>query len=118
MSKYEASGTVRFIGQTETKGTFTFRKFVVTTEDDPRYPQQIEFQATKGEIGSLDSIMVGDEVTVTFNVRGREWKSPSGDTKYFVTLDAWRIEMTKRATGRGEPVPSAKSQAEIDDIPF
>ena len=72
----------------------------------------------------------GDQVEVSFNLRGREWTSPDGVVKYFNTLDAWRIE--KMGQGGGIPAagpsdmsldaqPSTESSAsaeEKDDLPF
>jgi single-stranded DNA-binding protein len=35
---------------------------------------------------------VGDQVSIEFSLRGREWRSPSGEVKYFNSLDVWRLE--------------------------
>jgi len=71
----------------------------------------------------MDAFQVGDEVKVMFNLRGREWTSPSGEVKYFNSLDAWRIERVAAA-----PSPMASSAGsgdfpplppeEEDDLPF
>ena len=52
-------------------------------------------------------------VEVSFNLRGREWTSPTGDVKYFNTLEAWRIE-TAQATAT---VVTPEEKAE-EDLPF
>jgi hypothetical protein len=41
--KFETTGKVYFIGATETRGNFTFRKFVLEIADNPKYPQFVEF---------------------------------------------------------------------------
>ena len=56
------------------------------------YPQDILFQAVQDKCGMLDGIQPGEQVEVSFNLRGREWTSPQGEVRYFNTLDAWRIE--------------------------
>ena len=35
---------------------------------------------------------MGDAVRLDFSLRGREWRSPQGDVKYFNSLDVWKIE--------------------------
>jgi hypothetical protein len=50
-------------------------------------------------------------VEVSFNLRGREWTSPTGDVKYFNTLEAWRIETTQ------ETAQAPEEQVE-EDLPF
>ena len=57
-----------------------------------------------------DGFEVGDEVRVEFSLRGREWKSPQGELKYFNSLDVWALERSGGAAddgaagGRGDRV--------------
>jgi hypothetical protein len=122
-NKYEATGLIHTISAAETRGTFTFRKFVVEMTDNPKYPQFVEFQATRDEITALDKINVGDEVRISFDIRGREWKSPQGEVKTFNTLQAWKIESTNtaaRASGAAPPPPQSVAPPAVadEDIPF
>jgi hypothetical protein len=50
----------------------------------------MEFTQDKCDL--LNIYKVGEDVKVSINLRGREWVSPQGDTKYFNTIQAWRIE--------------------------
>jgi hypothetical protein len=70
---------------------FSKREFVVETPD--QYPQQILFQLTQDKCSLLDSLQVGQEVDVHLNIRGRSWTNPQGETKYFNTLEAWKIDV-------------------------
>ena len=70
---------------------FSKREFVVETPD--QYPQQILFQLTQDKCSILDSLKVGQEVDVHLNLRGRSWQNPQGETKYFNTLEAWKIDV-------------------------
>jgi hypothetical protein len=70
---------------------FSKREFVVETPD--QYPQQILFQLTQDKCSLLDSLKVGQEVDVHLNLRGRSWQNPQGETKYFNTLEAWKIDV-------------------------
>jgi hypothetical protein len=70
---------------------FSKREFVVETPD--QYPQQILFQLTQDKCTLLDTLQVGQEVDVHLNIRGRSWQNPQGETKYFNTLEAWKIDV-------------------------
>jgi hypothetical protein len=70
---------------------FSKREFVVETLD--QYPQQILFQLTQDKCSLLDSLKVGQEIDVHLNLRGRSWQNPQGETKYFNTLEAWKIDV-------------------------
>lgn len=70
---------------------FTKRDFVLIVAENPQYPQYVSFQLTQDKCGLLDLMETGSEVSVSFNLRGRSWVSPQGETKYFNTLEAWRI---------------------------
>ena len=64
---------------------FFKRDFVITTND--QYPQDIKFGALKERVEQLEGLSVEDEVTVKFDVKGREYNG-----NYYVDLNAWRIE--------------------------
>ena len=58
-------------------------------------------------------------VNVEFSVRGREWKSPSGEIKYFNSLDAWTIESDEQNQRPAEePFLSEAPWPSDEDIPF
>lgn len=114
---------------------FSKREFVVEVADG-KYPQFVLFQLTGDRCAQLDEHRVGDAVRVTFNLRGREWRSPQGETKYFNSLDVWKLEAARadagdgrgrRAPARddmgggggfGEPRPQDLGMGRDDDLPF
>lgn len=59
-------------------------------------PQQILVEFTQAKISLLDRISVGDEVQIQIDIRGREWSSPRGDVKYFVSIQGWQIPCCRR----------------------
>jgi single-stranded DNA-binding protein len=83
---------------------FTKREFVVELADNPKYPQVVLFQLTGDRCAQLDGMRVGEMVRIEFSLRGREWRNPQGDVKYFNSLDVWRVEpaQTGRRDGRGQ----------------
>ena len=126
----EASGKLRVIFDTkQVSERFTKREFVLELADG-KYPQTVLFQLTGDRCASLDTFQVGDEVRLEFNLRGREWKSPQGDTKYFNSLDVWRIERAgeARRARRDSGVPREFDAAptrtdeprpgDVEDLPF
>lgn len=73
---------------------FRKRDFVIT-DNSSQYAQHISFQLSQDRCDMLDPYQVGQEINVFFNLRGREWKSPKdGETKYFNSLEAWKIQPT------------------------
>ena len=71
--------------------TFRKREFVIEHADNPMYPQYVLFQVVQDRVELVAGYNVGDQVDVSFNLRGRQWTSPQGEIKYFNTLEAWRI---------------------------
>lgn len=90
MTKFELTGIIIeiFPAQTFGKG-FRKREFVLEVGD--KYPQKIIFQLVQEKCNLIDSYSVGSEVTVSFNINGRDWTDKMGTTKYFNSLEAWRI---------------------------
>lgn len=97
---------------------FSKRLFVVETDKDSDYPQLIPMEFTQDNVGKLDDYKIGDSVEVEINMRGRKWESPSGDVKYFLTLQAWKIEKVSNDAPLEEPNPPSNENNESDDLPF
>jgi hypothetical protein len=70
---------------------FSTRQFVVKIMDD-KYEQLISFELVNDRTDLIDAFGVGEEITVSFNLKGREWTSPQGEVKYFNTLEAWKVQ--------------------------
>jgi len=104
---------------------FKKREFVITDEAS-QYPQEIIFQLTQDRVDLLDPYNEGDMIKVNFNLRGRRWQNPNtGETRFFNSLDAWRLE--KEATESAPlgsdlpPLPEAEPanlDDGTDDLPF
>ena len=69
--------------------TFKKREFAIKTSGE--YPQEIALEVTQDKVDLLDTFKVGDNITVSVNLRGRKWTSPDGVNKYFNTIQAWRV---------------------------
>ncbi len=98
---------------------FRKREFVLELADNPKYPQYVLFQMTGDRCEGLDGFKVGDEVRVDFSLRGREWKSPKGEVKYFNSLDVWTIDRGGApAFGDDDIPPPDDPPPDFDDVPF
>lgn len=116
---YDLTGKVKLIMEPKTFGSgFTVREFVVTVEDG-KYPQDIALQFVQDKVSLLDSVNVGQDVTVSFDIRGREYNG-----RYFNNLQAWKIVAAEGAGAADDkpPVSDADVPADFDeyedDIPF
>ena len=94
----------------------TFKKRSVVLTTDEQYPQHIEIEFTQDKCDLLDKYKAGDDVKIGINIRGREWVNPQGETKYFNSIQGWRIERLQFEE------PKLSAQATVaqpeQDLPF
>ena len=88
----EVQGNIKLIGETKEYGSNGFRKreVVITTEE--QYPQFLLIEFIQDKTDILDQYKVGQKVKIGINLRGREWVSPQGETKYFNSIQGWKID--------------------------
>ncbi|MEC7263325.1 MAG: DUF3127 domain-containing protein [Bacteroidota bacterium] len=113
----EVQGRIKMVDETKTYGNNGFRKreLVVTTEE--QYPQHILIEFVQDKCDLLNSFSVGQMVKVSINLRGREWVNPQGETKYFNSIQGWRVEslQPESNTGNMPPVPPMEAFEPVDD---
>ena len=114
---YELSGKIKLIQEPKTFDSgFTKREMVVTVEDG-RYPQDINLEFVQDKAGLLDALQVGQEVTVSFDIRGREYNG-----RYFNNLQGWKVVTAEAASTHPDSPPAASfaggSDSFDEDIPF
>ena len=106
------------IDETKTYGTNGFRKreVVITTEE--QYPQHILVEFIQDKTDLLDAYKEGEAVKISINLRGREWTNPQGETKYFNSIQGWRIERLQEEGSDPNipPVPPVGSFEPVDEI--
>lgn len=124
----ELQGTVKKLFDVQTFASgFQKREMVILTQE--QYPQPINIEFLSDKISLLDNLKEGENVKVGINIRGREWTSPQGETKYFNSITGWRVE--KVFDNASEPTQAAPSQSaspasnenpfagdDDDDLPF
>lgn len=121
---YTLTGRIKKIYPTQTFSSGFSKREVVVTNTEDRFPQDVKFDCLKEKEEILNGFKEGDEVTVHFDIRGREYNG-----RYFVDLNAWKMEAgatASRAAPVGVSAPTDHepedttdySTNDSDDIPF
>ncbi|MEM1402743.1 MAG: DUF3127 domain-containing protein [Pseudomonadota bacterium] len=112
---YELTGKIKLIQEPKTFDSgFTKREMVVIVEDG-RYPQEINLEFVQDKVALLDSLQPGQEVTVSFDIRGREYNG-----RYFNNLQGWKVVSQAEptdASGEASQYPEPSDFGD-EDIPF
>lgn len=87
----ELTGKVKVVNaEKQVNATFKNRELVITTEE--QYPQDILIEFSQEKCDLLNSLQIGQQVKVSINIRGRAWVNPQGETKYFNSIQGWKID--------------------------
>lgn len=119
MSQFK--GKVHHLGAVEQVSDKFKKRVLVVNDGHAEYPQTVPFTFTQGNIDKLSNLNVGDEVEVTYELRGREWEG-----RYFADVNGWKVEVTSSSGAPAQPAkPKATSKKEAafandveDDLPF
>ena len=106
--------------------SFKKRSFILEYAENPQYPEYVSFELIQDRCSLLDNFQQGQEVEVSFNLKGRKWINPEGETRYFNSLQAWRIDVAQPGSPAPDATPStapassspASGSNEEDDLPF
>lgn len=119
---YDLTGKIKLIQEPQTFNSgFTKREMVVTVEDG-KYPQDISLEFVQDKAALLDGLQPDQEVTVTFDIRGREYNG-----RYFNNLQGWKIAAADASAApaaeydsyqQGMPNQDGDPGYGDDDIPF
>ncbi|WP_185862178.1 DUF3127 domain-containing protein [Blattabacterium cuenoti] len=96
---------------------FRKREIVLTTEEP--YSQNILIEFIQDKVDLLENVKTKDKIKVFINIRGREWTNPEGITKYFNSIQGWKIEDTYTETSKKtSAISPSLSSDDFDDLPF
>lgn len=102
--------------------SFKKRDLIVQYAENPQFVEYIRFEATQDRVNIFDNLAPGEDVEVSFNLRGRPWTNKDGVTTYFNSLVAWRVNKLAPETAMAPPqhVPPVdiSSAPDDDDLPF
>jgi ribosomal protein L3 len=97
---YDVTGRLHEIfDEQQVSEKFRKREFVLEVQEG-QYPEHIKFQMVQDKTALIDPFKMGDEVKVTFNLRGRGFNK-NGQMIYFTNLEAWKIEPASGGAGGG-----------------
>ena len=106
--------------------SFKTREFVIEKSEEINariITNYAKFQCVQDKTALIDRYNVGDELKVSFNIKGTKWVK-DGEENYITNLDAWRIEAVKVGTPEAAmpetnyvntPPPPTEM---VDDLPF
>ena len=126
----EVSGKIKWIDEVKTYGESGFRKRQVVITTQEQYPQSLLIEFVQDKCNLLDNFQLGQSVKIGINLRGREWVNPEGQTKYFNSIQGWRIDQLDQGADNDESIPAQKpfetteldtnqnDNEEEDDLPF
>jgi len=108
--------------------SFRTREFVVEKSEEINnrtIVNYVKFQCVQDKTSMVDSVNIGDNVKVLFNIKGSKWEK-EGKTNYITNLDAWKIEQLLKVSQNSqidneymEPLDTFSSTAsDGDDLPF
>ena len=120
---YELIGSIKVIGDIQSFNSGFSKRELVVTIPDGNYPQDICVEFHKERADLLNGLAVGDNVKVTFNLRGREYNG-----RYYNTLVAWKLEVPEDSQNDAAPMSTTAPAAPVtthsggfiddSDIPF
>ena len=98
---------------------FKVREFILTIPDE-KYPQNIIMQLNQTKCDLVNESNAGDEIMVNYNLKGKEYTNRDGETKFFNSIEAWRIDFINKDndTQQKPSTPQINRQNEIEDSPF
>lgn len=91
------------------RGTFKSRKVWVIDDENADYPQTIEVEVAQDKVNLFNNFRPGQPLTVSINLRGREWTNPQGEVKVFNTLQCWKVTSDVTDQQEEEEAPTMKA---------
>ena len=83
------------------------QEFVIET--DEQFPRKVCFTLFGDKTSLVESLSVGEEVEVSFNMESREYNG-----KWFHNINAWKID---KITDGNQNLPEPPPEFSINDIP-
>jgi len=87
-------GTVKEIGDLIEKGTFSKKEILLTIDESSQWPQDIPIDVINKSVSILDSVGVGDKISIDINLRGNEYNG-----RHYPSINGWRLNVVTKGTG-------------------
>lgn len=112
---YNVTGTIHAIGNEVPAGQKTKREIVLRLGD--KWPQFVPFEAFGDRVELCEGLEEGDEVTIGFELRGREYNGANG-VRYFGSNGIRSIQAREKAAPPPAVTKRAKPAPVDDEIGF
>ena len=100
MNEVTIKGKITFVDEVREFGSNGFRKHQVVVETgDGRWDNPIPVEFTKDSIELSKELKVGDQVQIQTRINGREWKGKDGVTKWFTSINGYKITNENTQSG-------------------
>jgi hypothetical protein len=120
---FELQGTLIVKNDTQViSDRFKKREFVIEKKESSpngfEFVDTIKFQLVQDKVDIIDSLELGQNVNVHFNIKGNKWEK-NGQVNYFVNLDAWKVELATAGATTAAPTAAVSTPPPppLNDIP-
>lgn len=120
---FELQGTLIVKNDTQViSDRFKKREFVIEKKESSpngfEFVDTIKFQLVQDKVDIIDSLELGQNVNVHFNIKGNKWEK-NGQVNYFVNLDAWKVELATTGATTAAPTAAVSTPPPppLNDIP-
>jgi len=113
---YELTGIVKVISDPQMFSSGFSKRELVVSVPDGNYTQDISLEFIKDKADLLNDLSLGEQVTVSFNIKGREYNG-----RYFNNLQGWKIHRQNQSKDESTSMNSMQQDTypfDNDDIPF
>ncbi|MGX7593286.1 DUF3127 domain-containing protein [Candidatus Karelsulcia muelleri] len=110
----EIIGTVKKILDLKVyKNNFKKRELLIKTEEP--YPQILIIEFILDKTKLLNSLKKDDKIKIFINLKGKQWTTKTGETRFFNSIQGWKIETMK---DKIEKTKKKQPNNEFDELPF
>jgi len=117
----EITGEIKVVKDLEIFGENEFKKRSVVLSTDEQYPQKLIIDFLQYKVELVDLINVGDNITISVNIKGSSWVNKMGETRYGTNLIGWKILKNSKAVMNYPIIPDEAYKdvdKDDDDLPF
>ena len=112
MSNFEITGTIHAITDETPAGAKTKRVIVINTGG--KWPQFIPFEAYGDKVDLVSGLTEGEEATIEFELRGREYTNKDNQPAWFGSLGVRDITVKPKAKPVAKKAAPSRAADDMD----
>lgn len=86
------TGKVHFKSEVELIGANQMKKQTIAVETEGEYPQKFPIEFIKEKVDLLNTVNVGQNISIQVNARGNEYQDRNGVTRFGLSFQGWKID--------------------------